>query len=86
MEKDKLMMLFEDAKKHKYKFLGVKIETKGHPGAEIIINPLANYDVKKDYYDKAYDDNLVLKTFDGIRIVDAMTGNSFENIEYWLTD
>lgn len=71
------MMLFEDAKKHKYKFLGVKIEAKGHPGAEIIINPLANYDVKKDYYANTYDGNLVLKTFDGIRIVDATAGNTF---------
>lgn len=63
------------------KYVGVKIETRGSDGYEIIINPSINFDKKFDYYKKAYTDDLVLKSYDGIRIVGFTYGDSFEEVE-----
>ena len=38
------------------------------PLPEIICNPAENVEGKKAYYDKAYDDEMKLKTFDQIQI------------------
>lgn len=48
----------------------VEIEMEGFPKPEIIINPAENFEEKLRYYQKAYTDDLVLKTFNGIRIKD----------------
>lgn len=63
------------------KFVGVAIWTKGNEGLEIIINPNVNFDKKFDYYKKAYTEDLVLKTYDGIKIVGFTYGNTFEEIQ-----
>ena len=39
------------------------------PSCEIICNPYENLDKKLEYYLKAYNDNLTLKTFDKIKII-----------------
>ncbi|MGG5319191.1 hypothetical protein [Enterococcus sp. AZ072] len=40
------------------------------PKPEIICNPPENIKGKRDYYDKAYDDDMKLKTLDQINIID----------------
>jgi len=72
---------FLKAKKHKWDYIGIKIQMDGFPEPEIIINPLANYDAKLEYYKKAYNDDLTLKAFSGIKIIDFSYGSSYEDIE-----
>ena len=49
-------------------FVG-KIQMQGFEKPEIIINERANFKTKFDYYKKAYNEDLTLKTFNGIKIV-----------------
>ena len=63
------------------KYVGVKIEMQGFPKAEIIINENENFDSKFAYYKKAYNEDLTLKTFNGIKIVGFTYGDSFADIE-----
>lgn len=72
---------FEIAKKSKAKYIGVLIETRGSEAPEVIINPAENFDAKLEYYKKAYNDDLVLKTFDGIKIRAFDFGNTFSQLE-----
>ena len=53
----------------------------GFPSDEIIINDFLNFDAKLEYYKNAYNINLVLKSYDGIKIVGFTTGNSFKSIQ-----
>lgn len=66
------------------KYVGVKIQMEGFPKPEIIINEYGNFDSKFAYYKKAYNDDLTLKTFNGIKIVGFTYGDSFEEIEHDL--
>lgn len=50
----------------------------GFPKAEIIINENANFDSKFAYYKKAYNENLTLKSFNGIKIVGFTYGDTFK--------
>lgn len=72
---------FYEASNNNAKYVGVKIQMKGFPKAEIIINQNENFDSKFTYYKKAYNEDLTLKTFNGIKIVNFAYGNSFEDIE-----
>ena len=54
---------------------------KGFPKPEIIINENANFDSKFDYYRKAYNEDLTLKTFSGVKIVGFTYGDTFKEIE-----
>ena len=74
MNKQDLFTVIEEAKNNGDGF-AVLIETRGTLGNEIIINPYSNCDTKKEYYDKSYDDNLVLKSYDGIKIISATVIN-----------
>lgn len=47
----------------------ILIEMPDLPSCEIISNPYENLDKKLEYYLKAYNDNLTLKTFDKIKII-----------------
>ena len=47
----------------------ILIEMPDLPSCEIICNPYENLDKKLEYYLKAYNDNLTLKTFDKIKII-----------------
>lgn len=56
----------------------------GFKKPEIIINENANFDKKFDYYKKAYNKDLILRTFDGIKIIGFIYGDAFEEIEKGL--
>ncbi|MBU5268902.1 hypothetical protein ACIR03_02685 [Clostridium cochlearium] len=72
---------FYEASHKDKKYVGVKIEMAGFEKPEIIINENANFDKKFDYYKKAYNETLTMKTFDGIKIVGFTYGDTFEEIE-----
>lgn len=72
---------FQDAKIDDATWIAVAIKTRGSESSELIINPSVNFDSKLDYYKKAYADNLVLKTYDGIQIVGFTYGDTLEEIE-----
>ena len=78
---ENLEVCFKGAKDNDANFVAVKIQTEGHPGAEVIINPKENFDVKLEYYKKAYNDDLILKAFNGIKIIGLTYGDSYEDIE-----
>lgn len=63
------------------KYIGVKIVMKDFPRAEIIINENENFDLKFNYYKKAYNEDLTLKTCPEIKIVGFTYGDTFEDIE-----
>jgi hypothetical protein len=50
------------------KWLVIKVEVNGN-APEIIINPKANFETKLDYYSKAYNEDLTLKSNPSIKIV-----------------
>lgn len=72
---------FMAAIKNGFKYIGVKIQMQGFEECEIIINPIKNAVNKLEYYKKSYNDNLTLKSFDGIKIIGFTHGNTFEEIE-----
>ena len=76
-----LKQCFKDAKRTKALFIGVKISTRGSAGAEVIINPSENFAAKLKYYKENYTDDLVLKKYDGIQIIDCAFGDCFDQIE-----
>ncbi|WP_434290911.1 hypothetical protein [Clostridium botulinum] len=72
---------FYEASQKDKKYVGIKIQMYGFEKPEIIINENANFDKKFDYYKKSYNKDLILKTFNGIKIVGFTYGNSFKDIE-----
>ena len=50
------------------KYCEIMIESKDLPDVERIINEKTNYQSKADYYERAYNDNLVLNSCSDIRI------------------
>lgn len=66
------------------KLIGVKIQMQGFEEPEIIINPKENFISKLEYYKKAYNNDLTLKTFNGIKIIGFTSGNYFDDIEFDL--
>lgn len=81
-KKEQLMDTFKEWIEYDVDYFAVSIETKGNSGLEIIVNPFSNLQNKMEYYQNAYDDNLVLKTYDGIKIVGAC---GFDNDCEWET-
>lgn len=71
----------KEAKESNAKYLAVLVNMEGFLKPEIIINSEENFDAKLAYYKKAYTEDLVLKTFSGIRIVGFTYGNDFSEIE-----
>jgi len=74
-------MFFFEASHNGAKYVGVKIQMQGFPKPEIIVNENENFDSKFAYYKKAYNEDLTLKTFNGIKIIGFTYGDSFEDIE-----
>jgi len=72
---------FETAKEEGYSYVGVKIQMEEFQEPEVIINPNANFDKKLKYYKKAYNDDLTLKSFNGIKIIGFSFGDDYEEIE-----
>lgn len=63
------------------KYVGVKIWMQGFDDCEVIINSNANFEKKLEYYKTAYNEDLTLNTFNGIKIVGFTYGDSYEEIE-----
>lgn len=84
MTKQDLQMLFNNAKREKAAFVGVRIETRGMEKPEYILNPYENIAQKLVYYNNAYNDDLTLKTYDGIRITAAAQGSDAYECMAWL--
>lgn len=78
---ENLEKTFEGANDNGALFIGVKIQTQGSLGAEVIINPRVNFDSKLEYYKKAYNDDLTLKAFNGIKIIGLSYGYWYDDIE-----
>ena len=73
-----------DAKEFVSLYIAVAIRAPGLIDPEIIINSTANADTKLEYYKRAYNSDLTLKTFEDIQIVDFTYGNTFKEIEEYL--
>lgn len=89
MNKSSLKAVFINAKAVGSKYIAVKIQTEGSSEPEIIINPKENFDAKYNYYMEAYDNDLVLNSTKGkkdIRITAAAHGNSFDDIQWNITE
>lgn len=81
MKKHDLVKIFAEAVKNNAEYTGVCVETVGMPHYEIIINKYENLDKKLEYYINNYTDDLVLKTFDGVKIVRAGYANNLREME-----
>ena len=76
-----LKACFESAKEQGHSYIGVKIKMEGFEDSEVIINPNANFNKKLEYYKNAYNDDLTLKTFNGIKIIGFTFGDTYDEIE-----
>lgn len=81
MNMGNLEKCFYEASQLGKKYIGVKIEMQGFEKPEVIINESVNFDSKFSYYKKAYNEDLTLKTFSGIKIIAFAFGDSFAEIE-----
>lgn len=81
-----LKSCFQEATLMNAKYIGVKIDMYNCPNPEIIINPCENFTNKIKYYIEAYNDDLTLKAFNKIKIVNFTYANTFEEIETMLGD
>lgn len=79
-KKEKMMTYFEVYHKE-FSMFYIIIETRGNKYNELIVNPIGNYEKKIEYINKAYNDDLVLNTYDGIKIVGYDVCDSFETIQ-----
>lgn len=68
------------------KFIAVKILKDEQEKPEVIINQQKNFESKLAYYTEAYNEDLTLKTYSGIRIVGFAFGNSFSEIQAKLNE
>ncbi len=75
---------FRLANAEDWEYIGIKIQMEGFPEPEIIINSFSNFDAKLAYYQKVYNDDLTLKAFNGIKIIDFMVADDFTEIKEGL--
>ena len=80
----KLENCFKAAKETNQKFIGVLIQMQGFEKPELIINENGNFDSKLTYYKKAYNEDLTLKTFNGIKIIGYAFGSSLNDVYEYL--
>jgi hypothetical protein len=81
-----LEYVFQHALEYKEEYIGVRIEMPDLEKPEIIINPRENFSGKLAYYKRAYNDDLTLKSFNGIKITRFMYGCNFAEIQDYLVD
>lgn len=81
---EKLEDCFKVAKETNQKFIGVFVQMKGFKKPELIINERENFDNKLAYYKRAYNEDLTLKTFNGIKIIGYAFGSDLESIYNYL--
>lgn len=60
LKKEHLISTFNEAIVEGAKYVYVECYAEGSPASELIINPIENAKAKRDYYDRAYNDNLKL--------------------------
>lgn len=65
----------------KAKYIGVKVQMEGFEEPEIIINLTENFETKSFYYNKAYNKDLSLKSYNCIKITGVTYGNSYFEIQ-----
>ena len=78
---DNLAQCFTGAIKNKAKYIGIKVQAENMEGPEVIINPTENFEAKSDYYKRAYNEDLSLKTASGIKIIGFTYGDSYADIQ-----
>jgi hypothetical protein len=81
-----LELCFNEAISELYSFVAVKIQMQGFEQPEIIINRFENFQAKLEYYKRAYNKDLTLKTNTGIKIIGFIYSDSFDEIEEQLVD
>lgn len=72
---------FEHAKEGYYTYVAVVVTVPSCENCEIIINPRSNFDSKLEYYKKAYNDDLTLKSFNQIKITNFFYSDDVTDIE-----
>lgn len=75
MDMNSLQYVFEKAIRDNHEYIALKISMPEYDNCEIIINSRNNFKTKLDYYKKAYNHDLTLKTFNKIKIIDAAYGS-----------
>lgn len=88
-KKEKLTEIFNTAIINKNEYIAVAVETRGSNDIEIIINPNSNFEKKLNYYTKSYNDDMVLNTYDGIKVVSVMAfdyDTAVENLQNYLLE
>lgn len=68
-DKELFFQFLDESYESNYDYFSVLIDTENSNGYELIVNPMCNYVQKRECYDRAYNDDLVLNSFNGIRIV-----------------
>lgn len=90
MTKQDLIDILTEAHEVGAKYIAIKVDMRGFDYPEIIVNYKGNILAKLDYYKRAYNDDLTLCNFDGIKITGVTYGNSYEKIEsdllFWKED
>jgi len=77
-----LINCFKEAKESGSKYIAMYIRVPDAEKQEVIINSRENFDVKLEYYQKTYDEDLYHNAVgDILRIDDFTHGNSFAEIE-----
>jgi hypothetical protein len=75
-----LKKCFQGAKDKQAIYVAVRVTVPDGATTEVIINDYHNIDVKLNYYMKAYNDDLTLKSFPKIKIINFAYGNSYTDI------
>lgn len=81
MKRKELVDIMLGAIENKAEYFGVRIETKGMPRYEIIINKYENLDYKLEYYINNYNEDMELKRCSDIKITMAGYSDDLEDIE-----
>jgi len=84
--KDKLKRCIEEGKLKNKTYLGVKIMMKGFDRPEVNIHRIEDIDILRIFNDNVYDDNLVLTSFNKIKIIDFICSDSYSEIEEKLAN
>ena len=72
--------MFEEAIDNNKKYCAIVVENSDYKKPEIIINLRENFEDKLEYYLRAYDENLVLKNCEKIKISKAIFSNNLRDI------
>lgn len=80
MNKKEFLSILSEYKEMGYEYFAVMVESPDSPKPEFIANKMVNLDFKLEYYDRAYDDEMKLKSFDKIKITDVLGFNSYSEI------